>query len=132
MVLPALDLPDPAHTAQSARHSKSFRQHVVDELESQVQTELQFLYNNTSPQTISPKLSMLISLHQVFTSTRYLFPNPYNSRPKSAVYRDELLSDAAEYRNDFKDALRVTPAQFIFILQLIEDYPVFTTEGFKP
>lgn len=69
-------------------------------------------------------------MHHYVTFQRYIYPDPTIAPPSNAVYQDERLSELSPI--DFKDALRVTPRQFEYILHLIADHPVFLSDGPTP
>jgi len=78
-----------------------------------------------------PLLEAAILVAELLENTRYF--NQTTGIPRSPhfrLYRDERLSESSP--RDFKDALRMTPQQFEYVLKKIEGHHVFRTKGNGP
>jgi len=112
------------------RHGLTLREKALEEVENATLLECILLCRGGPPHSITPSMIGNIFMHHHLTFQRYIYPNPSIARPSNAVYRDERLSKLSPI--DFKDALRVTPRQFDYIVHLIADHPVFLSNGPTP
>ncbi|KAF9410369.1 hypothetical protein BGZ76_005527, partial [Entomortierella beljakovae] len=117
---------DPVRYRNYSRHPRSLREKGL------TAATLFVLHKYMAPDGIEINYELLMALYTYFyfEVVRYLNPRPAANVYRSPVYRDEVLSLLSPI--DFKDAMHVTPLQFNFIVEVIQDHPVFLRRGRKP
>ncbi|KAF9984637.1 hypothetical protein BGZ80_008213, partial [Entomortierella chlamydospora] len=113
-----------------SRHPRSLREQGIMAATELVLQEIAMPQSKSNIYSISYTLVLALATYNYFKTVRYLNPRPAESVFKSPVYRDQVLSQLSPIA--FRKAMRVTPRQFNFIVEVIQGHPVFLSRGRKP